>query len=284
MKHGFLLVDKPLGFSSHDVVAKVRKALFERKVGHLGTLDPAATGLMVLAVGTKALKTIELFEKADKTYEVTLRFGETSSTYDSEGVREVVTPPLGFVEPTQAAIEQCIAQHFNGVIVQQPPQHSAIHVDGVRAYQLARQGIEVTMPKRTVAIHSCTVLSYTYPELTLRIACSSGTYIRSFAHDLGQLLRCGAYVTQLRRTHLGSWSVEFAIPIDVIGWSYVQPLREVLDCFSQYILTDEEWQKVQHGQYIPANVTYPTIAWHNEYPVALLEPKDSVFAKARKVF
>jgi tRNA pseudouridine55 synthase len=286
MKHGFLLVDKPLAHTSHDIVAIARRTLHERKIGHLGTLDPAASGLMVLAIGAKALKTIELFEKASKTYLVTVTLGAVSSSYDADGVVEQQELPVGFVIPTEKQIEQCIAANFSGVITQVPPQHSAIHIAGTRAYELARKGIEVAMPERQVHIYSCSITSYAYPELTLKVECGSGTYIRSLANDLGVLLRCGGYVTMLRRLQLGSWSVDFAVPPESIGWSYVLPLHEVLDNFTKYMLTDAEFKTIGYGQSIPVRVRYPTIGWYNNYPVCMLEPlpDDTTRSKARKVF
>ena len=211
MRHGFLLIDKAKGPTSHDVVATVRKQLTERNVGHLGTLDPLATGLLVLAVGSKALKVIELFSALEKEYVVTLRFGAVSSTFDSTGVIEEVQAKPGWQAPDLVQLRNIIAQRFIGKIAQTPPQHSAIHVNGQRAYELARKGKEFELPKREVTIKSCEVVSYEYPNATLRIVCSSGTYIRSLVHELGEVIRFGAYMTDLRRTRVGEWSVENAV-------------------------------------------------------------------------
>lgn len=286
MKHGFLLVDKPAGHTSHDVVAIVRKRLSERKVGHLGTLDPAATGLMVVAVGAKALKIVELFEKSDKEYIATIKFGTTSDTYDREGILTETPLNIGQNPSDILAIEQSIASNFIGDVTQVPPVHSAIHINGKRAYERARQGEQFTMPSRDVHIHYCSIESYEYPTLVLRVACSSGTYIRSLAHDLGQSLRQGSYLADLRRTKLDRWSVELAVPPDMVAFSDVMPLKEILLDTNKVELTDEQWAKIQHGQAIEKTVTNNTIAWYNELPVALLKPMTDSPAecRARKVF
>lgn len=285
MKHGFLLLDKPAGVTSHDCVAIARKELNERKIGHLGTLDPAATGLMVLAVGAKALKVIELFEKASKTYEATITFGTVSSTYDQDGVLAKVTLPKGFTEPSKLDIERVIADQFLGDITQVPPQHSAIHIDGERAYTLARKGLLVDMPQRQVHISSFAILEYSYPTLRVSIACSSGTYIRSLAHDLGQALHCGAYLTDLRRTRVGQWSVDFAVAPKQCGWSFVLPLKEVLDSLPSLDLSTTQWNALKVGQMIEVPIEYPMIGWYEGYPVTLLEPysKNPELTKPRKV-
>jgi tRNA pseudouridine55 synthase len=285
MKHGFLLLDKPTEYTSHDCTAVARKTLHERKVGHIGTLDPMATGLMVLAVGTKALKVVELFEKTPKTYIATIQLGATSTTYDAQGHIEHTQLPAGFTVPTRQQIAMLIQQRFAGVITQVPPKYSAIHISGERAYDLARKGIDFVVPTRNVTIEQFTIIDYQYPELTVEIACSSGTYIRSLAHDLGELLHCGGYLTTLRRTQLGAWSVDFAVPLDAIGWSHVLPLTEVLDTLPSAQLTAEQWQAIGYGQTINHSVIYPTVGWFDGYPVVLLEPHkdDPTKTKARKV-
>lgn len=285
MKHGFLLIDKPVGCSSHDTVDEVRDVLCERKIGHLGTLDPAASGLLVLAVGKKALKVIEFFNELDKEYVADVTFGAVSTTYDGEGVVETVEPKPGWKQLEQTDIDSVIRDYFLGEVNQVPPAHSAVHVDGERAYKLARQGKLVDMPTRQVSITSCSVERYAYPELSLRVACSSGTYIRSLAHDIGEKLRCGGYLSGLRRTKVGEWSVDFAVPPEQVGWSHVIPLKEVMTRFDRLDLTDEEAEHISHGRSIPHQVKPNVIAWHNELPIAVLTPaKDgSKAAKPRKV-
>lgn len=284
LRHGFLLIDKPAGLTSHDVVARARRQLEERDVGHLGTLDPAATGLLVLAVGKKALKVIELFGDLSKRYVADVAFGLVSTTYDREGVIEAFPIPAGWEEPEHVVIQELIANRFIGKVSQVPPAHSAVHVGGERAYRKARAGIGVNIPPRDVLIHSCGILSYAYPKLVLNVHCGSGTYIRSLAHDLGQLLRCGAYLSALRRTEVGEWSVQNAVSPDHIKWTDVIPLKNILTSQSRLALNDEEFENISHGRMIDRAVTKDTIGWHAGLPVAILEPVGESQAHARKVF
>lgn len=285
MKHGFLLVDKPEGISSHDAVAQVRRALSERKVGHLGTLDPAASGLLVLAVGAKALKVIELFPELSKEYIADVHLGAVSSTYDREGVLEEVEPKPGWTVPEKIDVQRTLDDHFLGSIEQVPPAHSAVHVNGQRAYKMARQGQDVDMPTRNVRIDTCALLSYEFPDLSLKVACSTGTYIRSLAHDLGQKLRCGGYLSGLRRTKVGEWLADFAMPPEVVTWADIIPLKEVLASFGGIELTEEEATDLKHGRTIERQVKPDTIGWYDEKPLAILIPaKDgSRGARPRKV-
>lgn len=286
MKHGFLFVDKPAGPTSHDVVRDVRRTLKERKVGHLGTLDPAASGLLVLAVGAKALKVVELFGDLSKEYEAHVELGSVSSTYDRDGVIEECEPKAGWEVPPEVDVRKLIDDHFIGDIEQRPPAHSAVHIEGNRAYELARAGKDVAMPERKVLIEDCSILSYDYPDLTLKVACGSGTYIRSLAHDLGQKMRCGAYLAGLRRTKVGEWSVDFAVPPDSVGWSYVMPLHEIMEPFDRIEVNDKEFEHLRHGRDIGRPIRKEVIAWHDALPVAILEPskKNPSQAHARKVF
>lgn len=284
MRHGFLLIDKPAGFTSHDVVAVVRRTLHERAAGHLGTLDPAATGLMVVAVGRKALKVVELFNELDKEYEADVQFGAVSTTYDREGEVEIINAPKGWNPPEQAEIQRLIHDRFTGVIKQIPPAYSAISIGGERAYKKAREGKQVDLPARSVNIEECSILRYAYPELTLRVRCGSGTYIRSLAHDLGQLMHCGAYLKGLRRTKIGSWSVDAAKEAEKIIWTDVLPLKEVLVGLPRRDLTADEYDDLRCGRNIEAEVEPKTIGWFEDLPVALLIQANDGTAHARKVF
>ena len=209
MTDDILLIDKPAGMTSFGVVARVRRQLSQAaghkvKVGHTGTLDPFATGLMILVVG-KATKRAGEFSKLDKVYEATIRLGQTSSTGDTEGEITAVSTEV----PTRQAVE-AVLQQFVGEITQTPPIFSAIKISGVRAYKLARLNKDVEMPKRQVTIYSLDLLSYEYPLLRIRTHVSSGTYIRSLASDIGLALGTGAYVTELRRIAVGDQSVQDA--------------------------------------------------------------------------
>ncbi len=209
MLNGIIAIDKPSGMSSFGVVARIRRVLSEEagkkvKVGHTGTLDPFATGLMLLVTGTEC-KQAQKYSKLDKVYEATFVLGQRSSTGDPEGELEAVSDK----QPPQAVIEAAL-QTFVGKITQSPPQFSAIKIDGVRAYKLAREGKEVEMPKREVTVYELELLSYDYPQVRVRASVSSGTYIRSLAVDLGELLKTGAYCSELRRTTVGEWDIAHA--------------------------------------------------------------------------
>ena len=285
MRHGLLLIDKPSGKTSHDIVQEVRTALHEQKVGHLGTLDPAATGLLVLFVGKKALKTLELFEGASKEYEAAIRLGKVSSTYDGEGVIEDVPEKPGWSAPSEKDLLDVLKTRLTGKIMQRPPAHSAVHIHGKRAYEIIRKNpkADIEMPEREVEISNMQLISYGYPNAKLRITCSSGTYIRSVAHDLGQLLRCGAYLENLRRTSVGSWKLDDAHKLEDVAWGQVIPLKEIMTVFPRIDLDQKQFEDIGHGKVIDIQIEEePLIAWFEELPVAILEGKgDGV--KPRKV-
>jgi tRNA pseudouridine55 synthase len=210
---GILLIDKPAGISSFGVVARVRRLLSQQagkkvKVGHTGTLDPFASGLMIVVVGSYC-KRAEQFSKLDKSYTATLRLGATSTTGDPEGEVNTISDRRPSEDELRAALNT-----FVGPITQTPPSYSAIKINGVRAYKLARQGKEVDMPTRQVTIHELKLLSYDYPEVAIHVHVSSGTYIRTLAEDIGAELNTGAYLTALRRTVVGKYDVKDAIPLD----------------------------------------------------------------------
>ena len=205
-----ILIDKPAGMSSFGVVAKVRGRLRAQfghkvKVGHTGTLDPFATGLLILLSG-KMTKRANEFLKKDKVYEATLRLGYTSTTGDPEG--EITECPHA-PEPTAETISAAV-QSFIGEIRQRVPAYSAVKIGGQRAYKLARAGREFETPTRTITIHRIEILKYAYPELVIRCHVSSGTYIRTLAEDIGKKLGTGAYLTALRRLSIADYDVSNA--------------------------------------------------------------------------
>lgn len=204
-----MLIDKPIGWTSHDVVAKVRNILSKEagkkvKVGHTGTLDPLASGLLVLVVGSYTKRASE-FSGLDKSYVATIKLGSTSSTGDEEGEKTKISDN----EPSKSEVERTI-QSFIGDSEQTPPAYSAIKIDGKRAYQLARKGKQVKLEKRKITVHGIQISGYNYPELKFVAKVSAGTYIRSLAEDIGEKLGTGAYLTQLRRTMVGGFSLEHA--------------------------------------------------------------------------
>lgn len=204
-----LLIDKPAGMTSFGVVARVRRTLSQQlgkkaKVGHTGTLDPFATGLMIIVTG-KECRNAGIYSKLDKVYEATIRLGQTSTTGDPEGELTDVTD----VVPTLDEVTEAITP-FIGEIQQTPPIYSAIKINGQRAYKLAREGEVFEMPVRTVTVFSLDLVDYTYPDIKIRVHVSSGTYIRTLAQDIGAVLGTGAYCVQLRRTRIAEHSIDDA--------------------------------------------------------------------------
>ncbi|MFH1171929.1 MAG: tRNA pseudouridine(55) synthase TruB [bacterium] len=214
MRPGILLVNKPSGMTSHDVVDAVRRMTGEQRVGHAGTLDPFATGVLVVGVGREATKTLGwITAKTDKRYHATVRLGAESDTGDPEGVireRENVQPPK------KQEIER-VLQTFSGMHEQVPPAYSSVKVHGVRSYDRARRGEHVVLPPRTITIHSLSIRRFTWPELEIDVTCSSGTYIRSLARDIGEKLRTGGYLTMLCRTAVGDYILEHAHTLEEIA-------------------------------------------------------------------
>lgn len=204
-----MLIDKPLEWTSFDVVAKVRNAIRIKKVGHAGTLDPLATGLLILCTG-KFTKRIETFMAAEKEYEGTILFGASTPSYDA-------ATPADLTFPTEDLTEEAINEAvkvFIGEIQQVPPVFSAIKIKGQRAYTLARKGQEVEMEPRTVEVKSFEITRFDLPRVDFKIVCSKGTYIRSLAHDLGKALNNGAHLTQLVRTRIGEHELNDAWKLD----------------------------------------------------------------------
>ena len=203
---GLLVVDKPLGWSSMDVVRRVRHAAGKAKTGHAGTLDPLATGVVICCLG-KATRCVEQLMGLTKVYEAAIDLSAFSSTDDREGQRaviEVVQPP------TEAQLRETLAT-FVGQIDQRPPAYSAVHINGKRAYKLARRGETVEMPVRRVRVDAIKLLSYDWPIAHVRITCGRGTYIRSMARDLGKKLETGGHLASLRRTAVGPYDLSMAV-------------------------------------------------------------------------
>ncbi len=199
-----ILMDKPLDWSSFDLVKYVRNRIPVRKVGHAGTLDPMATGLLILCCG-KATKTISQIQDLDKTYIATIRFGSSTPSYDA------ATDPdhhAGWKHIQADEIQKTLDEHFTGTISQKPPIYSAISVKGERLYKIARRGGDVKIEPRDVHIYETELLDTEMPDIRLKVRCGKGTYIRSVAHDLGILLGSRAHIRTLRRTHTGHFSVD----------------------------------------------------------------------------
>lgn len=209
--NGILLVDKPQDWTSHDVVAKLRGVFGERRIGHSGTLDPLATGLLVVFLG-RATKAVEFSEAAEKEYVAHLRLGMATDTQDITGS---VIDTFDSV-PTLAEVETVLRQ-FRGEIEQIPPMYSAIKINGQKLYDIARRGGEVERRPRRITIHELSLLGEENEDYVLRIRCSKGTYIRTLCHDIGQALGCGGVMTALRRTRVGAYDVQNAYSVAALS-------------------------------------------------------------------
>ena len=203
--HGYLIIDKPANWTSHDVVAKVRRLTGERKVGHAGTLDPAATGVLPVAVGL-ATRSLEFLASASKTYVAELTLGITTDSYDGDGT--VVA--MEAVPKLESGEIRAVLDEFVGPQEQLPPMFSAIRVDGKRLYELARRGVSVERAPRAIVIHELALINWTHPTMAICVDCSKGTYIRSLAHDIGERLGCGAYLSNLVRQRTGPFDLDDA--------------------------------------------------------------------------
>jgi tRNA pseudouridine55 synthase len=246
---GVLNIDKPGGMTSHDVVNRMRRLTGIRRIGHTGTLDPLATGVLLLCIG-RATRLSEYLIGQDKRYEATIRLGQETNTYDTEGEIVAEKPIMVDEEAIQAVLSQ-----FRGPISQIPPMFSAVKKDGQPLYKLARQGVEIERPSREVTIYQLALLGWTPPALHLDITCSSGTYIRSLAHDLGQLLDCGGHITALRRTAVGHFLIDQAAPLEEItteSWlDKLQPADTAVAHLPAVQFSNEDAAGLQLGRRIP---------------------------------
>jgi len=208
---GAILIDKPAGPTSHDVVDAIRRRFQIKKVGHCGTLDPNATGLLIIVLG-RGTKLSEKLMGDDKVYEGNIKFGETTDSYDCDGelTASLPVPPMKLDQLNEEAAK------FVGDLMQIPPMVSAIKIKGVPLYKLARKGIEIEREPRLVHIYNFRFTSYELPLGAFKIACTKGTYVRSIAHDLGQKLGCGAHLATLRRSVSGKFDVADATPLDAV--------------------------------------------------------------------
>ncbi len=213
MNSGFLLIDKPTDWTSHDVVGYLRRVTGIKKIGHAGTLDPFATGLLIVAIGRESTKRIDEFKNLNKTYETTIRFGATSDTHDKTGTLTPDDPATQM--PSENEIKD-VLQQFIGKQQQIPPMYSAKKVQGKKLYELARKGIEIERQPNNIEIYNIELLTYNEDSIDIRCEVSVGTYIRTLAYDIGHKLGVGAYCQELRRTHIGDFSVDQAIgPKDI---------------------------------------------------------------------
>ncbi len=252
---GLLVIDKPAGPTSHDVVARMRRVLGERRIGHTGTLDPNASGVLPLVIG-RATRLAKFLSGGDKTYEAVVRLGVATDTYDGEGtqVGALWQGPL----PSRDEIERALA-NFRGTFMQQPPAYSAKKIDGERSYKAAREArVLPTLAAVSVTVHGLELLSVEADEVTLRVVSSAGFYVRSLAHDLGARLGVGAHLSALRRTMSSGLSLDDATPLEFAEQSRddalaaLRPMESMLPGFAQVVLTDETLLRALHGRDIAA--------------------------------
>ena len=253
---GVLNIDKPQGYTSHDVVARVRKLTGIRRVGHAGTLDPLATGVLLVCVGP-ATRITDYLQQGLKIYRTTFRLGESTDTYDADGqvLHSAPVPELDLTALNRAM------DAFRGDILQTPPMYSAIKHKGRALHELARAGIQVERKARAVTIFDLTIEEWRSPDLTVQITCTPGTYVRSIGHDLGKALGCGAHVRSLRRVASGTWRVEDAIGLEDLmaakdAWpNYLHGLRAALSMLPTLVLPAEQAYRFAVGQSIPVEIT-----------------------------
>ncbi|MBD3331158.1 tRNA pseudouridine(55) synthase TruB [Candidatus Peregrinibacteria bacterium] len=260
---GFLLLYKEKNMSSFDVVKAVRRISGEKKVGHSGTLDPLASGLMILAIG-RATKLLEYLIGLNKGYEVLAKFGYKSDTYDAEGcVKEVDFKAL----LSEGDVLKAVSEKFLGEVFQVPPKYSALKIDGRRACDIVREGGDVQMKKRKVNIEKFEIMDFDWPQVSFKVTCSKGTYIRSLIHDLGRELNCGAYVLELKRTSIYTFPLNDAVKLNELNNNFEQSLISVssfLSAFPLYKLSEQEYKTLKNGMYshtVKADRSKPVFAF-----------------------
>lgn len=253
---GVLVVDKPIGLTSHDVVQIIRRGTGIRRAGHTGTLDPRASGVLVVLVGP-AVRLSEYVSASDKRYQATIRLGSSTDTYDADG-RVTSTSPV--VDISEDEFNE-ILQQFVGEMEQVPPPYSAVKVKGRKAYEMAREGEEVDLEPRIINVYSLEILEWAPPESVVDVYCSSGTYVRSLANDLGKALGTGAHLVGLRRTKSGRFTLRDAVPLrrlqeafDAGNWyRYLIPAAEALGDWPMVELDADQVELVRHGHRVPAD-------------------------------
>ncbi len=266
---GIVLIDKPLEFTSHDVVGKLRRKFSTKRIGHAGTLDPMATGLLVVAVGP-ATRFLQYLPLEPKVYRAVIRFGVTTDSYDSEGEITSETPlPHDFANQLPEVIDSML-----GIQEQVPPMYSAVKVDGQPLYKLARQGIEIERKSRTINIERMEILNIGEATVEVEIECSGGTYVRTIAQDLGEKMGCGAYLQSLVRTGIGRFSLDKAKSLDDVTLDDLIPLKSALLPMKIRLLSDLETMRVRNGGSVE-NLIDAT-----DEHVALAEPSGDIISVA----
>ena len=280
--NGIVIIDKPQGWTSQDVTARLRRVFNTKRIGHGGTLDPMATGVLPIFVG-RATRGVEFFEHAEKTYETVLRLGLTTDTEDITGT--VLTQCDAFV--TAAQLEN-VLQQFRGEILQVPPMYSALKVNGQKLCDLARKGKQVERKPRPITIHELTLLGMETEGIRLRVRCSKGTYIRTLCKDIGEALGCGGCMAALRRVSAGEYTIEESVPLEVLLESenpeaYLRPVDTMFRNYPAVTLTQNQEKRCRNGNAFSVkmeNGTYRAYSQSGEF-LMLSKVEDGVMSTVK---
>ena len=283
--NGIVIIDKPQGWTSQDVTARLRRVFNTRRIGHGGTLDPMATGVLPVFVG-RATRGVEFFEHAEKCYETVLKPGITTDTEDITGT--VLTERDAFVT---GEMLEAVLPRFRGEIMQVPPMYSALKVNGQKLYELARKGKEVERKPRPITIHELEFLGMDAEGIRLRIRCSKGTYIRTLCKDIGEALGCGGCMAALRRVQAGEYTIDEAVPLEELLESenpeaYLRPVDSMFRNYPEAVLTPKQEARCRNGNTFSVNLpdgTYRVYAQNGEF-LALSQVTDGVMSTIKSFF
>ena len=283
--NGIVIIDKPQGWTSQDVTARLRRVFNTRRIGHGGTLDPMATGVLPVFVG-RATRGVEFFEHAEKCYETVLKPGITTDTEDITGA--VLTQQDAFVT---GEMLEAVLPRFRGEIMQIPPMYSALKVNGQKLYELARKGKEVERKPRPITIHELEFLGMDAEGIRLRIRCSKGTYIRTLCKDIGEALGCGGCMAALRRVQAGEYTIDEAVPLAELLESenpeaYLRSVDSMFRNYPEAVLTPKQEARCRNGNAFSVNLpdgTYRTYARSGEF-LALSQVTDGVMSTTKSFF
>lgn len=283
--NGIVIVDKPAGWTSQDVTARLRRVFSTRRIGHGGTLDPMATGVLPVFVD-RATRAVEFFEHADKVYEAVLRLGVVTDTQDITGTvlesREVSVSQEEFLR---------LLPRFTGQIQQLPPMYSAVKVGGKKLYEMARAGLEVERKRRSITVFSLECLEFSGNRAKLRIHCSKGTYIRTLCHDMGEALGCGGCMEALRRTAAGAYTIDRAVPLEALLEAerperYLLPVDSLFEAYPAVTLTDKQTLRCRNGNSFSVSLTpgkYRAYSPGGEF-LMLAEVRDGIMSTIKSFF
>ena len=283
--NGIVIVDKPQEWTSQDVTARLRRVFNTRRIGHGGTLDPMATGVLPVFVG-RGTRGVEFFEHAEKTYETVLRLGQTTDTEDVWGETREERP----VDFTAQKLEE-VLESFRGEILQVPPMYSALKVNGQKLCDLARKGKEVERQPRPITIHELTLLEVTENTLRLRVRCSKGTYIRTLCKDIGEALGCGGCMAQLRRVTAGEYTIEEAVPLQTLletedPGQYLRTVDTMVRNYPEVKLTPNQEKRCRNGNAFSVNLaagTYRAYSQNGEF-LMLAKVEDGIMSTIKSFF